>query len=127
MREEDIIRRKFGSKEPFTVPENYFADFAERLMNELPEKNAPVVHTPIAKVRHLRYWLATAAVVCSVAVTGAWIYLKQAAASKTPVASVAVEREINVSSETESLYMEDMLDYALVDNSEIAMYLTGSN
>ena len=42
MREEYIIRRKFGKKEPFTVPENYFADFADRLMNELPEKNAPV-------------------------------------------------------------------------------------
>lgn len=49
MREEDIIRRKFGNKEPFTVPENYFADFAERLMDELPEKNAPVVHTPTAQ------------------------------------------------------------------------------
>ena len=50
MREEYIIRRKFGKKEPFTVPENYFADFADRLMNELPEKNAPVVHQPAARI-----------------------------------------------------------------------------
>lgn len=127
MREEDIICKKFGKKEPFTVPENYFADFADRLMNELPEKNAPVVNKPAAKVRHLRYWLATAAVLCSVAVTGAWVYLRQASASKTPVASVAVEHDLNVAPETESVYMEDMLDYALVDNSEIAMYLTGAN
>lgn len=127
MREEDIIRKKFGKKEPFTVPENYFADFADRLMNELPEKNAPVVNKPAAKVRHLRYWLATVAVLCSVAITGAWIYLRQASASKTPVASVSVECDLNVTSETESVYMEDMLDYALVDNSEIAMYLTGTN
>lgn len=127
MREEDIIRKKFGKKEPFTVPENYFADFADRLMNELPEKNAPVVNKPAVKVRHLRYWLATAAVLCSVAVTGAWVYLRQASASKTPVASVSVEHDLNVTPETESVYMEDMLDYALVDNSEIAMYLTGTN
>lgn len=127
MREEDIIRKKFGKKELFTVPENYFADFADRLMNELPEKNAPVVNKPAAKVRHLRYWLATAAVLCSVAVTGAWVYLRQASASKTPVASVSVEHDLNVAPETESVYMEDMLDYALVDNSEIAMYLTGTN
>lgn len=127
MREEDIIRKKFGKKEPFTVPENYFADFADRLMNELPEKNVPVVNKPAAKVRHLRYWLATAAVLCSVAVTGAWVYLRQASASKTPVASVSVEHDLNVTPETESVYMEDMLDYALVDNSEIAMYLTGTN
>lgn len=127
MREEDIIRKKFGKKEPFTVPENYFADFADRLMNELPEKNAPVVNKPATKVRHLRYWLATAAVLCSVAVTGAWVYLRQASASKTPVASVSVEHDLNVAPETESVYMEDMLDYALVDNSEIAMYLTGTN
>lgn len=127
MREEDIIRKKFGKKEPFTVPENYFADFADRLMNELPEKNALVINKPAAKVRHLRYWLATAAVLCSVAVTGAWVYLRQASASKTPVASVSVEHDLNVAPETESVYMEDMLDYALVDNSEIAMYLTGTN
>lgn len=127
MREEDIIRKKFGKKEPFIVPENYFADFADRLMNELPEKNAPVVNKPAAKVRYLRYWLATAAVLCSVAVTGAWVYLRQASASKTPVASVSVEHDLNVTPETESVYMEDMLDYALVDNSEIAMYLTGTN
>lgn len=127
MREEDIIRKKFGKNEPFTVPENYFADFAERLMNELPEKNAPVENKPAAKVRHLRYWLATAAVLCSVAVTGAWVYLRQASASRTPVASVAVEHDLNVAPETESVYMEDMLDYAMVDNSEIAMYLMGAN
>lgn len=127
MKEEDIIRRKFGKKEPFIVPENYFADFAERLMNELPEKNAPVVHAPTAKIRHLRYWLATAAVICSVAITGAWMYLKQISASPTPIASAPVEQNSSVSSETESVYMEDMLDYALVDNSEIAMYLTGTN
>lgn len=127
MREEDIIRKKFGKKEPFTVPENYFADFADRLMNELPEKNTPVENKPVAKVRHLRYWRAMVAVLCSVAVMSAWVYLRQASASKTSVASVSVEHDLNVTPETESVYMEDMLDYALVDNSEIAMYLTGTN
>lgn len=127
MKEEDFIREKFGKKEPFAVPENYFADFAEKLMSELPEKKAPVASGVSARVRHLRYWMATAAAVCSVALTGAWIYWRHNAAPQMPVASAHMESERRISTDSEAIYMEDMLDYALVENSEIAMYLTGAN
>lgn len=129
MKEEDFIRGKFGRKEPFTVPDNYFADFAEKLMNELPQQESRATMTAPAKVRHLSYWLATAAAVCCLAFAGTWIYMHRASAPQQTVATVHTPHVDQDASEAEqnAIYVEDMLDYALVDNSEIAMYLTGSN
>lgn len=127
MKEEDFIRGKFGRKEPFTVPDNYFADFAEKLMNELPQQESKVVQAHPAKVRHLKYWLATAAAVCCLAFAGTWVYTHRVSDSRQTVASVPSEKVMKEASDAEAVYVDDMLDYALVDNSEIAMYLTGSN
>lgn len=129
MKEEDFIRGKFGRKEPFTVPDNYFADFAEKLMNELPEQKSRAAMTAPAKVRHLSYWLATAAAVCCLAFAGTWIYMHRTSDARQTVAAAHAASGGQDASEAEenAIYVEDMLDYALVDNSEIAMYLTGSN
>lgn len=129
MKEEDFIRGKFGRKEPFTVPDNYFADFAEKLMNELPEQKSRAAMTAPAKVRHLSYWLATAAAVCCLAFAGTWIYMHRTSDVQQTVAAAHAASGGQDASEAEenAIYVEDMLDYALVDNSEIAMYLTGSN
>lgn len=129
MKEEDFIRGKFGRKEPFTVPDNYFADFAEKLMNELPQQESRAAMTAPAKVRHLSYWLASAAAVCCLAFAGTWIYMHRVSEPQPSVATAHVANGGQSASEAEqnAVYVDDMLDYALVDNSEIAMYLTGSN
>lgn len=38
MGKEDNILRKVGTKNPFRVPNHYFEDFTQELMNKLPEK-----------------------------------------------------------------------------------------
>ena len=38
MGKEDNILRKVGTSNPFRVPENYFENFTQELMNKLPEK-----------------------------------------------------------------------------------------
>ena len=38
MKEEDFIRKKYGSGNPFKVPEGYFEQFTSELMSKLPEK-----------------------------------------------------------------------------------------
>lgn len=42
MKEEGEILKKCGTENPFTVPENYFEQFASDLMERLPEKDASV-------------------------------------------------------------------------------------
>lgn len=37
MKQEDILREKFGRENHFRVPESYFDDFAKRMMKQIPE------------------------------------------------------------------------------------------
>ena len=45
MGKEDNILRKVGTQNPFRVPEHYFEDFTQELMNKLPEKE-PMQYLP---------------------------------------------------------------------------------
>ena len=45
MNEDKDLQKKYGKKNPFTVPENYFGDFAEKLMQQLPEKETAAPQT----------------------------------------------------------------------------------
>ena len=38
MSDEEKIRSKIGTENPFKVPEGYFEDFQQRLMSSLPER-----------------------------------------------------------------------------------------
>lgn len=40
MKEDKDLLKKYGKKNPFTVPEGYFQNFNERLMEQLPEKKS---------------------------------------------------------------------------------------
>ena len=39
LKEEKILKDKFGTANHFTVPEGYFDSFAEKLMESLPAQN----------------------------------------------------------------------------------------
>lgn len=129
MKKDDFIRDKIGRKEPFCVPEHYFEDFAQRLMDELPDRSkrqeSPEVRVIMPR---WRLWFATAAAVCSLAAGGVWFYQHRYTSSERAAATMVRTASASYSSaDRESVYIEEMLDYALVENSEIAMYLTGSN
>ena len=45
MGKEDNLLRKVGTGNPFRVPDQYFEDFTQELMNKLPEKE-PMTSMP---------------------------------------------------------------------------------
>ena len=55
MKEEDFIRKKYCSGNPFKVPEEYFEQFTSELMSKLPEKEMkPVLSMPSRRrTRHV--------------------------------------------------------------------------
>lgn len=53
---------------PFRVPENYFQNFNEEIMNKLPEKKEQKKVVPLW--RSLGKWVAAAAVVSGIAILG---------------------------------------------------------
>ena len=98
-KEETRIHELEGQQNPFRVPEGYFENFNERLLARLPQQQQP------RKVVRLmpRVWRYAAAIVVVLGV-GSALYLNHKTAQEE--------------------YYNQVLDYAMVDNMEIAAYLT---
>ena len=64
MKEEDFIRKKYGSGNPFKVPEGYFEQFTSELMSKLPEKEMKPVLSMPSRQRYGTLWPPLCAVPC---------------------------------------------------------------
>lgn len=124
MKEEDFIRRKCGNRDPFKAPEGYFGQFTARLMEQLPEKDSGCAMQPhrtrrLLRLTFIRY--AAAAAVCGAIAFGT---------SRLAIRHNSMERNVTgttyaaAPTGTDDVYIEDALDYAMVSNNEIALYLT---
>lgn len=91
---------RFGTERPFSVPEGYFEGLTGRVMSRIEQR----------KRRRLVWRWAAAAVLVGCVVTGGMLFeYKQQAELQT----------------AESIqYIEDALDYSMIDNMSIASYLT---
>jgi len=66
MGKEDNILRKVGTQNPFRVPENYFENFTQELMNKLPEKEpVPAMPEPTLWQR-VKPWVYMTAMFCGI-------------------------------------------------------------
>lgn len=66
MSPEEKILQKIGKKNPFTVPENYFENFTQELMDKLPAKEA-VLQTEVPTLwQRVKPWLYMAAMFCGI-------------------------------------------------------------
>ena len=66
MGKEDNILRKVGTSNPFRVPDHYFEDFTQELMNKLPEKEPmPLMSEPTLWQR-VKPWIYMTAMFCGI-------------------------------------------------------------
>ncbi len=94
-------------KNPFTVPDGYFDNFTQRMMAEVVKKEK--------RRKAVRLWKIAASfiVVSSLGITLTMTNTKDSA--------------MTTASTTEQLsgdYINDALDYAMISNSDIEMYLS---
>ena len=66
MSPEEKILQKIGKKNPFTVPENYFDDFTQELMDKLPAKEAVLQTEAPTLWQRVKPWLYMAAMFCGI-------------------------------------------------------------
>lgn len=125
MSEEMYIKEKMGTRNPFTVPDGYFDSLADQIIGKLPKAESDTRDTLRAEetgssgrhpaiVRYLRPLLyAAACAVLAVAVGAIW---HNAATSDSQQLVAHQQESVATYSDT---YMEDMADYAMIDNEEI--------
>ena len=66
MNPEEKISQKIGKKNPFTVPENYFENFTQELMDKLPAKEAVLQTEAPTLWQRVKPWLYMAAMFCGI-------------------------------------------------------------
>ena len=116
MNEEDFIKSKMGTRNPFVVPEGYFDQLTAQVMQkiEAEEEQKKTRKAKPAILRTLRPLLYAAACTC-IALFGVAIYQHlNHEVSETQ----ELQSNIVVTDYTDS-YIEECADYAMLDNDDI--------
>lgn len=113
-------QRSSRTTEPFKVPEGYFDTLCDRVMSQLPEQQQTIRRTLIP--RAWRY-AAAAVVVGVVACVGVLIpHLNKRSSTQLAQDQSEVETAERMAMDEE--YFNDVLDYSMLNNNDIAYYLT---
>lgn len=129
--EEDIIRQHDTGTNPFRTPDGYFDTFTSRLMERMEREGVLTTTTPdnsaTAKVvkmnpfKRLAHY-AAAAVVAGVCIgAGTYLYTHR---TTTEQAATGDPFELAFTDETLDEALDYEMEYEMVDNKQIALYLT---
>ena len=117
MNEEMYIQEKVGKRNPFRFPDGYFDNLTAQVMQNLPEQ--PKRRAKSVFMRPVFY---AAASVCALLVAGAaWMWQSKTEVSSATSAQAKVESHVQQSDNEE--YMDEAVDYMMLDNHEIYAYL----
>ncbi len=120
MGKEDNILRKVGTKNPFRVPDHYFEDFTQELMNKLPEKE-PIPSMPEPSLwQRVKPWVYMTAMFCGIMLS-VRVFVGNPKVNEFPEIGQV---------EAESLTDEDweiMVDRIMMDDYTLYQYLTDAN
>ena len=122
MGKEDNILRKAGTSNPFRVPDHYFENFTQELMNKLPEKEPmPLMSEPTLWER-VKPWLYMTAMFCGIMLS-VKVFVGEPQKDEFPAISIS-------QTEMERLPDEDweiMIDRIMMDDYTLYQYLTDAN
>ena len=120
MGKEDNILRKVGTSNPFRVPDHYFEDFTQELMNKLPEKEPmPLMSEPTLWQR-VKPWIYMTAMFCGIMLS-VRVFVGEPQKDEFPAIS-QIEAE-NITDED----WEIMIDYIMMDDYSLYQYLTNAD
>ena len=120
MGKEDNILRKVGTSNPFRVPNHYFENFTQELMNKLPEKEpTPLLEEPTLWER-VKPWIYMAAMFCGIMLS-VRVFVGEPRKEELPMIGQA---------EAGNLPDEDweiMIDHIMMDDYTLYQYLTDAD
>lgn len=119
---EDILRSKFGKEYHFLVPDNYFEDFARRIMTQIPDNvsvcNHAASRTLFSKIKPYLYMAAMFVGLCF-------------CINIVKYHSGNIERQASHKQsayvENTDQYVDDLCDFAGIDDEQIYAYVTGND
>ena len=124
------LKKMVGNRNPFRVPEGYFEQLTEQIMQQLPEREQQVAKQqsiapqtdsqPRARKVQMRPWLYAAACTALAMMMGVSYFFMQSPATSTDAAPMAaVTPATNVAPAPDNSYIDEVADYVMMDNAEI--------
>ena len=120
----NIDLEKYNDRGQFKVPEGYFDTLADRIMANIPEAPKQEKQKKTAKIISLntRVKIAVAAAIVGAVICGTTVRLYQ---QGTKIANLDTNTEMTNNSETYGEeYVNDYIDYAMVDDTDIYEYIS---
>lgn len=120
MGKEDNLLKKVGTGNPFRVPDQYFEDFTQELMNKLPEKEPMTSMPEITLWQRVKPWIYMTAMFCGIMLS-VKIFVGNPSKDEFPAIS---------QTEVENLPDEDLeiiIDRIMMDDYTLYQYLTDAN
>lgn len=120
MKEEILLKQKFGNNRPFKVPEGYFDSFEKKMMQSVFETEV-TKKTSVKRtfMRPLRWAACLTAVLI---ISGGVIYFNRTA-TKSNLNQVSHMSE-NIASSNSDYILDEISDYAMLDNDDFYSYIT---
>ena len=119
MKEEDELMKKFGTDNPFNVPESYFDNLTEEIMGKLPEKETiPETEKEVSIWLKVRPWVYMVAMFLAILLPIR--YIINSTTPDKPEKTVASVNEEQISDE----YIDVILDNSMMDDYTLYQYLT---
>ena len=122
IKEEKYLVDRFGKKQPFSVPEGYFDQFASQFMEQLPEREEEAVVVRLdshSRWSTIRRWSVAACLAIALAGAGMWAFQ-----GESPKATGAADTDQFASSNYNTA-IDQAADYAMMDNGDIYAYVSG--
>lgn len=119
MNPEEKILQKIGKKNPFTVPENYFENFTQELMDKLPAKEAVLQTEAPTLWQRVKPWLYMTAMFCGIMLS-VRIFVGKPQQEEFPIS----QAEAEMLPEEE---WENFIRRAFTDNYETYQFLTNAD
>ena len=130
--DELYLKQTVGNRNPFRVPDGYFDQLTQQVMQQLPEREETVAKQlsissqPRARKVQMRPWLYAAACSVLALAMGVSYYFMQSQATSTdatPMAAAAPAAPATYTTSDNS-YIDEVADYVMLDNTEIYACLT---
>ena len=109
--DELYLKQTVGNRNPFSVPDGYFEQLTEQVMQQLPARERPIAPEqpataqPVARKQAL--------------MLGVSYYFMQSPAASTDAAPMAAAAAPAPYVAPDNSYIDDAADYAMLDNTEI--------
>ena len=122
IKEEKYLVDRFGKKQPFSVPEGYFDQFASQFMENLPEREEEAVVVRLdshSRWSSIRRWAVAACLAVALAGVGMWAFQ-----GESPKATGAADAS-QLAASNYNTAIDQAADYAMMDNGDIYAYVSG--